>query len=117
MLCSLDCYLPTFRDNSSFPSSSVQESKGFIGSFTVEDVYDVFFPPETSVTNYPSTLRNITVEKRDLEITSVYSGKQTRNKQILFVQQARKNVMIKQEVRDGTNELSNVKVSDGGGGG
>jgi len=25
--------------------------------------------------------------------------------------------MIKQEVRDGTNELSNVKVSDGGGGG
>jgi len=57
----------------------VQQPKGFFGSFSVEDVNDAFFfPKRESLTTHP---RYVASQKsKDLEITSVYSGKQTRNK-------------------------------------
>jgi len=71
-------------DNSSSPSSRVQQSKGFFGSFTVEDVnYRLIFPKRQTLTTHPCYVTS--QKSKDIEITSVYSGKQTGDKQMRFV--------------------------------
>jgi hypothetical protein len=78
-------------------------------------VNDRFFP-ETSVTKYPSTLRNITEEQRSRNNICLFwetNAKQTNTLRTIGAEEC--NVM--QAVRDGTNKLSNVKVNDGVGGG